>query len=82
MFQYQNEEVNEIIFLMEGQVKVGYNHDLYVIQQNMYEESKELKASALSNLIKSNISKYHYPIVLEPGDAVLGLFEINFGGLS
>ena len=32
MFQYQNEEVNEIIFSMEGQVKVGYNHDLYVIQ--------------------------------------------------
>jgi len=39
-FQKQNKEVLEFYFFMKGEFYVGYNHDFFVILQNMFEEDE------------------------------------------
>ena len=82
-FQKQNKEVLEFYFFMKGEFYVGYNHDFFVILQNMFEEDEFQKESALTNLIKYNINKHHFPRKFtEKGGEIIGLYEVNFKSLS
>ena len=52
---------------MEGEFRVGYNHDFYLMQTNIFEEDEEEKAKAVADLLKHDIDKYHYPLKFGPG---------------
>jgi len=85
----QKEKFDQIIFLIEGSFKVGYNREFFLFENGVKSASelgkvfvqRKTKIPLLSSFKheESDIAehKFEFPLTIRPGQAI-GLFELTF----
>lgn len=80
MIQTIQEDVQEIVFLINGSFEVGYNHYYHVGRQFLFEEVEQAYSvyDAIADLQKYDIKKHHYPLKFKQGEQAVGSLEVFF----